>query len=168
MKEIEMKELYETHADIVYRYIFLLVRNKEVAEDLTQETFMKVLQHFHHFQHKSNVSTWIIKIAKNTTYDYFRKQRFPAIFKSNEGNSPSSEESLIQKTEIEMLYKALFRLKRDYQEVIILRKINEFSINETAHILGWSENKVKAKLARALQKLRTEMTRLEVGHYEQT
>lgn len=171
--EKDIEEIYEHHAELVYRYIFLLVRNKEVAEDLTQETFIKVLQNLHQFHQLSNLKTWIIKIAKNTTYDYFRKVKWSSLFTNtreipDSKISPSTEETIIKKTEIETLYQALKQLKRDYQEVLILRKINEFSTKETALILGWSENKVKTKLARALKKLYGEMTKSEEGHNAQT
>lgn len=68
-----IEDVYINHVDLVYRYIFLLVHNKEVAEDLTQETFIKVFRNFSQFNGLSNLNTWIIKIAKNTTYDYFKK-----------------------------------------------------------------------------------------------
>lgn len=171
--EKEIEEIYEQHAELVYRYIFLLVRNKEIAEDLTQDTFIKVFQHFHRFNQLSSLNTWIIKIAKNTTYDYFRKTKWTSLF-TNDREAPdsiqtsSAEDKMIIKSDIETLYQALKQLKRDYQEVLILRKINEFSTKETALILGWSENKVKTKLARALKKLNVEMTIYEEGPYAQT
>jgi len=171
--EKDIDDIFEQYAEFVYRYIFLLVRNKEIAEDLTQETFIKVFQHVHQFNHQSNLNTWIIKIAKNTTYDYFRKIKWTTLFTNNNIQTdsiitPSTEEKVMKKNEIETLYIALRQLKRDYQEVLILRKINEFSTRDTALILGWSENKVKTKLARALKKLSVEMTKQEEGFYGQT
>ena len=171
--EKEIEQIYEQHAELVYRYIFLLVRNKEIAEDLTQEPFIKVFQHVHRFNQRSSLNTWIIQIAKNTTYDYFRKIKWTSLFTNDReipDTIPSSsvEDKMIIKSDIETLYQALRQLKRDYQEVLILRKINGFSTKDTALILGWSENKVKTKLARALKKIHVEMTRHEEGQYGQT
>lgn len=112
-----------------------------------------------------------IKIARNTVYDYLRKTKWTAFFNTSDNNnqalsSISIEEKIVHKEQVEKLYTSLKKLKRDYQEVIILRKINELSIKETAEILGWSEDKVKAKLARALKKLKAEMTVIEGGFHE--
>jgi RNA polymerase sigma-70 factor, ECF subfamily len=59
------------------------------------------------------------------------------------------------------LYEAIFNIKKDYQDVLFLRKINENSIKETAYILGWTETKVKSTTARAFAALKKEMLRME-------
>lgn len=171
--EKDIDDIYEKYADFVYRYIFLLVQNKEIAEDLTQETFIKVFQNLNRFHQQSSLNTWIIQIAKNTTYDYFRKTKWTSLFSNDHTMtdfllSPSTEEKVLKKTELQTLYIALRKLKRDYQQVIILRKIYEFSTKETAIVLGWSDHKVKTKFARALKKLSVEMTIQEEGFYGQT
>lgn len=110
--EKAIDDIYEKYADFVYRYIFLLVHNKEIAEDLTQETFIKVFQNYHQFHQLSNLNTWVIKIAKNTTYDYFRKTKWTSLFTNDYDStdsiiSPSTEEKVLKKTELETLYIAL-------------------------------------------------------------
>lgn len=169
---LDIEDIYEQHADNVYHYILFLVRNKEIAEDLTQETFIRVFQNYGKFNHMAKLNTWILQIAKNITYDYFRAQKwrsFTQYFPWQQSEvSPSSEEQVLKKIELELLYTSLQTLKIDYQQVIILRKINGSSINETAIILGWSENKVKTKLARALKKLNVEMEKRKEGHYGET
>lgn len=152
--------IYEQYMPSVYRYIFLLVRNKEIAEDLTQDTFMKVYTHLQTFSNHASIHTWIIQIARNTTYDYFRKNKWSSLFALKDGQVEqviSSEQIILVKQETYQLYDAIASLKREYQEVIILRKINELSIDETARILGWTENKVKAKQQRALKKLKEKL-----------
>ena len=72
-------------------------------------------------------------------------------------NSPSPEDELLRKDGAERLYNALASLKKDYRDVLILRKINESSIKETAYILGWTETKVKSTMARAFAALKKEM-----------
>lgn len=73
----------------------------------------------------------------------------------------SPEESFITKESTYSLYLSIAGLKKEYQEVLILRKINEMSIKETAEILGWTENKVQTKMARAFKKLKAEMLKQE-------
>ena len=156
-----MEQLYRDHSDRVYSYIYLLVRHKESAEDLTQETFYKAFKGFKTFDKQASTATWILKIARNVTYDYFRRKRVVQFFSfeknhdiETKGLSPESH--VEQKEKLTRMYDSLRLLKKDYQEVIILRKIQECSIQETAFILGWTEAKVKMKMMRALEALKKE------------
>ena len=102
-----------------------------------------------------------ISIAHNNTVDYIRKQKpvkiFQEIFQTMKDSEPLPEDTLeIRESSIE-LYKALSRLKSSYREVIILRKIKDFSIRETSEILNWSEGKVKTTLYRAITALENEL-----------
>lgn len=155
---IDLLDLYESYSDDVYRYLLFLLRNKEVAEDLTHDTFLKVHSSLHQFNQQSSLRTWLLKIARNTAIDYIRRTKrvhFLAFGKRSEPITTETPElNALQKADVRLLYKALGELKKDYQEVLILRKIQELSIRETSEILGWSEDKVKAKSARALSKLR--------------
>ncbi|CEG22637.1 RNA polymerase sigma factor SigX [Planococcus massiliensis] len=160
--EEEIEQLYLDHSDRVYRYIFLLIRQKENAEDLTQETFYKAFKNLKSFNHQSSVSTWLLKIARNVTYDFLRRKKMIRFFSmDNEEDHASSlpvlEEMVAQKEQTSELYRAMKTLKKDYQEVLLLRKINECSIKETAYILGWTEAKVKTKTSRALESLKKEL-----------
>ena len=75
-----MEQLYRDHSDRVYGYIYLLVRHKESAEDLTQETFYKAFKGYASFDKQASPATWILKIARNVTYDYFRRKRVVQFF----------------------------------------------------------------------------------------
>ncbi|WP_019414900.1 RNA polymerase sigma factor [Paenisporosarcina sp. TG20] len=156
-----VEQLYLDYSDRVYRFIYLLVRHKETAEDLTQETFYKALKSYSQFNHQSTVLTWLLKIARNVTYDHFRRKRIIQFFKwgnENDGDTknPSPESSAEKSEDLAQLYEALSRLKEDYRDVLILRKVNECSIKETAYILGWTEAKVKSKMTRGFEALRQE------------
>lgn len=160
--EDQLEQLYRDHSDRVYRYIFLLVRHKETAEDLTQETFYKAYKNLNSFNHQSSVSTWLLKIARNDTYDHFRRKKIIQFFSFENDDDFASDKSTPediaeQKEQASQLHNALDLLKRDYREVLLLRKVNECSIKETAYILGWTEAKVKTKMARALEALKKEL-----------
>lgn len=73
----------------------------------------------------------------------------------------SLEDELLKKDMTVRLYNALASLKPTYRDVLILRKINESSIKETAYILGWTETKVKSTMVRAFAALKKEMYRME-------
>ncbi len=156
------ESIYLEHSDRIYRYIFLQVRQKELAEDLTQETFYRGFKNRQTFNKQASLSTWLLKIARNATYDHFRRKRiiqFLSFGKEEVADTRSSspEDELLRKDGTERLYNALASLKKDYRDVLLLRKINESSIKETAYILGWTETKVKSTMARAFAALKIEM-----------
>ncbi|MCM3358694.1 RNA polymerase sigma factor [Psychrobacillus sp. MER TA 171] len=158
---MEMEQLYRDHSDRVYGYIYLLVRHKESAEDLTQETFYKAFKGYASFDKQASPATWILKIARNVTYDYFRRKRVVQFFSFEKNHDIETKElspegHIERKEKLTRMYDSLRLLKKDYQEVIILRKIQECSIQETAFILGWTEAKVKMKMMRALEALKKE------------
>ena len=162
MKTREMlADWYDDHGDAVLTYIFMMVQDYQLAEDLTQETFVKAFQKHGTFQHKSNIKTWLFSIAQNTTKDYFRKKnplRHYFNLTSAERDPVPLPHQLMELKEQEMaLYHSLGNLKPAYRQVVILRMLKEFSTKETAEILGWSESKVKSTLARALKQLKAEL-----------
>jgi RNA polymerase sigma-70 factor (ECF subfamily) len=159
--EESIEQLYLDNSDRVYRYIYLLVRHKETAEDLTQETFFKAFKSLNKFNNQASVSTWLLKIARNVAYDYFRRKKVIQFFKwGNENDidtkNPSPESTAEKNEDLSQLYAALSRLKKDYRDVLILRKVDECSIKETAYILGWTEAMVKTKMTRGFEALRKE------------
>ncbi|MEK4486951.1 sigma-70 family RNA polymerase sigma factor [Psychrobacillus sp. FSL H8-0484] len=165
---MEMEQLYREHSDRVYSYIYLLVRHRECAEDLTQETFYKAYKGLETFNKQASTATWLLKIARNVTYDYFRRKRVIQFFSFDkehdvETNALSPERGFEQKEQLARMYDSLSKLKKDYQEVLLLRKVQECSIKETAYILGWTEAKVKMKMTRALEALKKEFHQ-EGGH----
>ncbi|HWL23707.1 MAG TPA: sigma factor-like helix-turn-helix DNA-binding protein [Ureibacillus sp.] len=97
-------------------------------------------------------------IARNVTYDYIRRKKliqFVPFLKSDVQRSLTTPaDTLINKESVQELYFTIKRLKLTYQEVIILRYIQELSIEETAAILNWSISKVKSKTFIAMRKLR--------------
>ncbi|MGV3466849.1 MAG: RNA polymerase sigma factor [Heyndrickxia sp.] len=154
-------DLFHDYNDIIYRFILLMVNNREEAEDLTQEVFIKAYKGLVHFKGESSYKTWLYTIARNLVYDHLRKKRtiaiFGNVFHPTDQKNPLPEEILEMKETTQFLYQALFSLKASYREIIILRKIKGYQINETAEILGWTEAKVKTTLFRALQALKKEL-----------
>lgn len=171
--ETDLERQYRLYSDAVYRYILLLVRQKETAEDLTQDTFYKAFRSVDSYRGEAAELTWLIRIARNVTYDHFRRKRIIAFFpfddNKNERKSEKTPELVtLRKEEAEELYTAIGELKRDYQDVLILRKIQEYPIKDTAFILNWTEAKVKTKLSRALEALKRELGRKDEVLHEPT
>lgn len=156
-------EWYDRYSDSVFSYIYMLVRDYQLAEDLTQDTFLKAYKKHHLFEKRAKPKTWLFSIARNLTIDYIRKQKPINLLKElflTQKDTISSPENLVEiKENLQELYRALDNLKPPYREVIILRKLKGFSTKETGDVLNWSESKVKSTLHRAIPALEKQLTK---------
>jgi RNA polymerase sigma-70 factor, ECF subfamily len=164
------EQLYQEYSDKIFSYIYLLVHDKEVAEDLTQDTFIKAYKNWDQFNGESHLFTWLFRISRNVTIDYLRKKRLLTFFSIEkyqfESNQQTPLEIVMKGERMTTLYEAIRNLKLSYQEVLILRKIKEFSIKETAEILNWNENRVKITTSRAIAALKKELTKRRENNEE--
>jgi len=144
-----------------------ITKNREDAEDVVQEAFHKAFRHLHDFQEKSRFSTWMTRIAMNEAFMLLRRRReireilpegqedgvesFSAKFIDQR---PSPEESCCLRERKEILAEAINRLGPKIRRTVMLRDIEERSIEETAQILGASIGVVKSRLFQGRRKLR--------------
>lgn len=166
-----IQQLYDEYLHDVYQYCLYFTNNPAEAEDLTQDTFIKVMKNIYTFQGHSSTKTWILSIARNTTIDYFRKKKIqqflPQLFSRLENSSYGNPEaSYDHHEEWEKLQLALLKLKPDFRSVVILRGLKELSIKETAEILQWKESKVKVDYHRALKQLQGYISKNEEGGFK--
>lgn len=156
-------EWYDRYSDSVFSYIFVMVRDYQLAEDLTQETFIKAYKKHHSFEKRAEPKTWLFRIARNITIDYIRKQKpislLKELFHTKQDTDPSPQDVMELREVSEELYRALNNIKPHYREVIILRKLKGFSTKETSDVLNWSESKVKSTLHRAIPALEKQLTK---------
>ncbi|WP_019154236.1 RNA polymerase sigma factor [Robertmurraya massiliosenegalensis] len=149
---------YDDYGESVFTYILMMVKDYQQAEDLTQETFIKAFRKHYTFSHKSSTKTWLFSIAQNTTKDFLRKRNplryYFSLSLSERDMSPLPLQMVEMNEQEEILFHALQNLKPNYRQVIIFRKLKEFSTRETAEILGWSESKVKSTLQRGIKDLK--------------
>ncbi len=152
---------YDDYGEAIFTYILMMVKDYQHAEDLTQETFTKAYRKHSTFLYQSSVKTWLFSIAQNTTKDYLRKKnplRHYLDLSMNQRDLTPLPHQLMEMNEQEVtLTRALQTLKPTYRQVIVLRKLKEFSTKETAEVLGWSESKVKSTLQRGLQELKNKL-----------
>ncbi|MEI2466904.1 RNA polymerase sigma factor [Niallia taxi] len=144
----------------VYKYINSLVLEPTLAEDLMQETFVKAFLYSSTFEGRSSVKTWLYSIAYNLTMDFYKKKQSFQKFKNNYIKNQNWNKVLFDITnweEYTELIDTLNNLKDSYKQVIILRKLQGYSVKETGEILNWSENKVKVTLSRAIRSLRNQL-----------
>jgi len=158
-------KIYANYHQDLYQYIFYMVKNKELAEDLVQEVYIKVLKSYDSFKGNSSEKTWLFSIAKHVTYDYFRvyyrrRKRVDKNFDWNEqaesieSQHALPEEMVILNDEMRLIYRSLDKCTIDQKSVLILRYIQGFSLQETANILNFSMSKVKTTQHRGLKALK--------------
>ena len=159
-----IEELYDEFHKDVYHFSLYFTNNKEEAEDITQDTFIKVIKNLYQLKDMSKRKTWILSIARNTAVDLKRKQKllnfFPQILLRNQQHSfqdESNDKRLMNKEDWSIIQEALLHLKPHYRTIVILRALKELSVKETAEILGCSEAKVSVDFHRAVNKLRKEL-----------
>ncbi len=157
----EFGQMYNENIDNIYRFVFLKVNSKEVAEDLTAEAFTKVWKVFEKGYKKgkpiSNPKSFCYKTARNLVIDYYRKKGRQQVV-STESVSLSSNEDLAGQiatnSDMEMVMKAIKEIKGDYQDIIIWRYLDELSITEIAQLIGKSEGATRVMTHRALESLK--------------
>ncbi|KZM56923.1 MAG: RNA polymerase sigma factor SigX [Bacillaceae bacterium] len=157
------QRLYEKYHQDIFQFLYYLVKDREQAEDLVHEVYIKVLKSYSSFEGRSSEKTWLFSIARHVAIDFFRKQktlrqRIMEKFDLDQAQiadrEPLPEEIALQREEIQMLYKAMNDCNVNQRTVLILRFIKELSVAETAEVLGWTESKVKTTQHRALKVLK--------------
>lgn len=161
-------QLYEQHHLKVFRYLYFRVGDRQTAEDLTSEVFVRMLRFLGGFQPPSaSFQAWLIQIARNLSIDYYRKMNAQNMVPLEENMKIESEhpaETVDRLLSSENLRQALIKLSNDQREVIILRFIANMSISEVAQTLNKSEDAVKGLQRRALMGLREVLTEWEVTY----
>jgi RNA polymerase sigma-70 factor (ECF subfamily) len=158
--------LVESYTDRLYRLAARMTGNDQDAEDVLQETFIKVFKYIAGFKGNSSLSTWIYRIAMNEALMLLRKHK-PEGFSLDEENEdedmtphevaawdPLPEQTLMSTEMNHHLNEAVLRLPETLRSVFLLRDTELFSVKETADALGITEGTVKVRLLRARLKLR--------------
>ena len=150
-------KIYDELVKPIYRYIYYRVE-RQIAEDLTEETFLKAWQNLSKYKAgKHPFSAWVFRIAHNLVCDYYRKNEPSYEIDENLVDdkthaSPSTQLNL--KLNEVRLRKAINQLPENYQQVILLKYINEEDNAVIAKVIGKSEGAVRTLQFRALEKLR--------------
>lgn len=152
-----MDEIYEQYAQTIYRYLFSITRNDDLAQELTQETFCQAIKSIHRFDGKCKLSTWLCAIAKNLFLAYQRKH--PVLEDLDNIDIPvdSAETDALENLEKVALFQKLHNLEEPYREVTYLRIFGDLSFAEIGEVLGKTENWARVTFYRGKEKLRKEV-----------
>jgi RNA polymerase sigma-70 factor (ECF subfamily) len=150
-------ELYNRHVDAVYRYVYSRVENPMIAEDITAEVFVKVLEALPSYRVTgAPFRAWLYSIARARTIDFWRKRgngRVTEITETLAADGPQPEEAAAQQARWETVISKLPELTEDQHQVILLRFTEAMSLKETARMMGKTVGAVKLLQYRALASL---------------
>lgn len=153
----KVAEMYEENAKAVYKYLFCLTHNADLAEDLTQETFYQAAKRIDGFRGECKISVWLCQIGKRLWYKELERQKRQEIPLSEMAQEPQSFEHIendyllnVEKVEV---FRMLHRFDETTREVMYLRLTGELSFAEIGSIMGKTENWARVTFYRGKQKL---------------
>ena len=156
-----MEEIYKEYSTTVYKYLFCLTQNKDISEELTQETFALAVEDIKKFRGECKLSVWLCQIAKHLWYKELKKKKknvnisFEEI-KDTVWDNESLEETICEKEEKLKLFKDMQKLDEKSREVMYLRMVGNLSYEEIGEVLGKTANWTRVTFYRAKQKIREE------------
>ncbi len=166
----DFDEVVRLYRQRVFRFLLASLRDRDLAENLTQDCFLRAYMAREHFRGDSSLITWLMKIATNLIRDYLRSKRLRFWTKTREtaldpvdvsdwvpdGRS-SPEEDLIARTQVSHVWKAVGQLPAKQRTVFVLRFVEEMELREIAETTGMNPSTVKTHLYRALAAVRESM-----------
>jgi RNA polymerase sigma-70 factor (ECF subfamily) len=170
-REAAFREIIRRYERPVFSLVFRMVRDRETAEDLAQDTFIKVLNHIDRYQPEFKLSSWLFKIAHNVTIDHLRRRRLPTISMSGSPHASTAAEIEASSFDIDSraesaldelesrelgssIERAIAALRPEYRSCIMLRHVEGRSYEEIAATLDLPLGTVKTYIHRARHELR--------------
>jgi RNA polymerase sigma-70 factor, ECF subfamily len=166
----EFARVVDSHRTQIFRFLLASTRDADMAETLTQETFLKAHRNWTRFRGESSAMTWLMRIAINLQKDHWRNRRLQfwrqtqssSVDVSEAGdwlpsNQASQEQALLAREQVGHVWRAVEGLSERQRTVFLLRFVEELDLSEIAATTGLSEGTVKAHLSRALARVRAEL-----------
>lgn len=168
--EDAFRELVLRYQKPVFSLILRMIRDRALADDLAQESFVKAYRALASFDSRRKFSSWLFKIAHNSTIDHLRRAKIPtqpleddasegrSLVEAVEDDSIRSPEDLARSSELgQALEHAISGLRPDYRAVMLLRFVQGFSYQEISEITGLALGTVKTNIHRARKELATQL-----------
>ncbi|MBX2815090.1 MAG: RNA polymerase sigma factor [Saprospiraceae bacterium] len=149
--------LFERHHRRLYTYLFRTTRDRDLSEDLVQDTFEKIMRKRHTYRREYPFGGWLFRIAKNMLNDHYRNQKLSTV--GIEDFDAPQDPRDVERSHIEL---ALMRLKPEFREVLTLTKCQGMRYQEVANIIGISETGVKSRVHRAVKALKDSYVELKM------
>jgi RNA polymerase sigma-70 factor (ECF subfamily) len=153
-------QIYERYATAIYRYVFYLVREADLAEDIRADVFVRMLEGMPRYEDRGwPLSAWLYRIARDRTFDILRRRKTQrnVSMEQCDDHYDGPEQVIGARLEREELHARLGDLTHEQRAVIVLRFLADLSVQEVARRLGRTEGAVKALQHRGLQSLARRM-----------
>ena len=155
--------IYDRYVDTVFRFVYFRVGNRQLAEDLTSDTFLRALKRIGSFTWQGrDLGAWLVTIARNLVADHFKSGRYRLEVttgdvldadREDRGPEGSPESAVVDHITNVALLTAVKQLNPEQQECIVLRFLQGMSVAETAQVMGKNEGAIKALQYRAVRTL---------------
>ncbi len=152
MQSIE--EIYRMYASTVYKYLLVLSKDADIAEELTGETFYQAIKGIQKFDYSCKLSTWLCAIAKNQYYSYRRKHKETIELDTVGLAVKSAEETVLENENKVVILKKLHECPEPYREILYLRLFGELSFREIGEVFGKTENWARVSYYRGKEKVK--------------
>jgi RNA polymerase sigma-70 factor, ECF subfamily len=154
--------LYERYLGEIYRYVYYRVGDQREAEDITASTFSRTWEVLPRIAEAEvsirSIRHWLYGVARNLVTDFYRTRETVALPEDFHRDQDLVEGEIEKRFQARQLTEAILQLRPDYQQIIILRFVNQLSHRETAEIMALSDGQSRIMQYRALRKLREIMT----------
>ncbi len=163
--EVDLATLVETYSALLYRVAHSVLRSPSEAEDVVQDTFIRVLEHQRSLPTVRDMRVWLVRIAWNLALDRKRRirpEQMDEVFTSSlAAKDLAADQALHEAESLRFVLVEIERLPRAERHVLLLSAVDEMSTAEIAAVLGKSESAVRALLFRARTRLRERVDRVK-------
>ncbi len=154
---MDFEKLYNAYFMKIYSFVFMIVKNPDLAEEITQETFFKALKTNKQFEGKASEYTWLCAIAKNTAYDVLKRHNKRDTLAEDIPSEINFLQDIENKETIFRIHEHLHSMDEPYKEVFQLRVFGELSFADIGKIFKKTESWARVTYHRARLKLQEKM-----------
>ena len=156
---MEFEKIYKLYFKDVYIFLYSLSQNKAVAEDITQDTFLKAMKNIHTFDGRKEIKAWLFTIARNTYYTEYNHQKnfSPYEIEDNVAGNHDILDDLILEEQSDLILKILHNINEPYKEVFMLRFFGSLSFDKISLIFEKSESWARVTYYRAKKQVLEQM-----------
>ncbi len=156
---MEFEKIYKLYFKDVYKFMYSVSQSKTIAEDITQETFLKAIKNIHTFDGRKEIKAWLFTIARNTYYTEYNRQKIFSPYELEDNVSGNNDilDNLILEEQSILILKILHNLNEPYKEVFMLRFFGTLSFEKISLIFKKSESWARVTYYQAKKQILEQM-----------
>ncbi|MBO8130851.1 MAG: RNA polymerase sigma factor [Candidatus Marinimicrobia bacterium] len=160
LNQEEFNRIILENYKMIYLLFLRMLRDYEEAKDLTQDTFLKAYKKINTFRGNSSISTWLYRIAINTGINHIKKRkRYVNNYEKEPTHEDNNDQISVTKYDRRILLKAISKLPKKQQSIVILRVFHNLPFKQIASIIDSTENAAKVNFSHAIKNLRNYLLR---------